>query len=581
MQLRPAPTPVVLASRAHLPKAWHRSRWWEHAWSFVVAAPAVALVAVCCGLPLGWIVGVLLTNPAVRRDVAPSAFRMELLLRTLGYNGAVAVLATAMSLPAALVLGRGRGALAKVLWVVLPAALLMPSLAYAYGWSQFVRLARPVFEPLGVTFVPEGPADVARCVWTLAAWLWPVPAGLIGLALRRMDTGVQLHALLDGALLRVTLRQLLAPILASAAIVMLLATQEFSVYEPTGIKVVATEIRMVFETGAFSSLVNPMTAPVDVTERGPEQAGRAAAAVATAVPLLVITALLAGLAAWGATRLAGSEAVAVGAWPRALDAPGWAIGTSLLLVVVTVGVPVGSLLMALKSPLSATRAWGVFGPQVAGAVAVGGLALAVAGVMAFAAAARWTPGLLVLAGASFLIGGQLLAIGLIRIYNRPGLMWAYDAFPVPVLAYAARFGWLALAGARGTWTEPWRDLRQMAAVDGAGPVRTAMAVVWPLAWPGLVAGALLVGALSLTEVPATVLLSPQHPQVLTPMLMSWVHMARYDPMIEASLLMMAMVLLPAIGVVGLVALGRGRGPLVPRDAKGACAPMLKSHERPV
>ena len=37
------------------------------------------------------------------------------------------------------------------------------------------------------------------------------------------------------------------------------------------------------------------------------------------------------------------------------------------------------------------------------------------------------------------------------------------------------------------------------------------------------------GALSLTEVPATVLLSPQNPQVLTPMLMTWVHSAHYDP----------------------------------------------------
>ena len=56
---------------------------------------------------------------------------------------------------------------------------------------------------------------------------------------------------------------------------------------------------------------------------------------------------------------------------------------------------------------------------------------------------------------------------------------------------------------------------------------------------------MLVGALSLTEVPATVLLFPQNPQVLTPTLMTWVHMARFDPMIEASLLLMLAVLGPA------------------------------------
>ena len=79
--------------------------------------------------------------------------------------------------------------------------------------------------------------------------------------------------------------------------------------------------------------------------------------------------------------------------------------------------------------------------------------------------------------------------------------------------------------------------------------------VWPLAWPVLLAGGLLVGALSLTEVPATVLLMPQHPQVLTPTLMTWVHMVRYDAMIEASLLMMGAVLVPAVAAVLLTSFG--------------------------
>jgi hypothetical protein len=56
-------------------------------------------------------------------------------------------------------------------------------------------------------------------------------------------------------------------------------------------------------------------------------------------------------------------------------------------------------------------------------------------------------------------------------------------------------------------------------------------------------------------VPATVLIFPQHPQVLTPALMTWLHMARYDPMIEASLLMMAVVLAPALTAVLLTAAG--------------------------
>src|SRR5947199_9600745 len=96
----------------------------------------------------------------------------------------------------------------------------------------------------------------------------------------------------------------------------------------------------------------------------------------------------------------------------------------------------------------------------------------------------------------------------------------------------------------------------MAALGGALPLRVPSNVVWPLAWPGLLAGCIFRGALSLTEVPATVLLSPQNPQVLTPMLMTWVHSAHYDPMIEASLLMVFLVLIPVAAAMLLIFLAR-------------------------
>jgi ABC-type Fe3+ transport system permease subunit len=225
------------------------------------------------------------------------------------------------------------------------------------------------------------------------------------------------------------------------------------------------------------------------------------------------------------------------------------------------GVPVWALVTSLHElrelgvGMVLHRIWRGFEPQILGAVFVAAVTAALAGVAAFSASARQMRWLFALTGATFLIGGQLLAIADIRIYNRPGLTWAYDYFPAPVFAYFGRFGWLALAASAATWTRPWREIRDMASVDGATGFRAAWHVVWPLAAPLLVAGGLIVGALSMTEVPATVLLFPQNPQVLTPTLMTWVHMARYDPMIEASLLMMAVVLVPAVGAVLLTGLG--------------------------
>src|SRR5436305_8860240 len=92
------------------------------------ALPAATILFLACGLPLAWMAWVILANPEVRREFVPDAFRSALLARTLGYNAGAAVIATAMGLPAAFVLGRGRGLLSRVLWVVIPAALILPSL---------------------------------------------------------------------------------------------------------------------------------------------------------------------------------------------------------------------------------------------------------------------------------------------------------------------------------------------------------------------------------------------------------------------------------------------------------------------
>ena len=201
---------------------------------------------------MAWIVLQLALNRATWSELHLDPFRLHLIARTIGYNSCVAIVATLLAIPCAIVLGRGRGWVAQLLWLVLPISLLIPSLTFAYGWKQFLRLVH-------VDPMPAGFIDVARCIWSLAAWLWPVPAVIIGLSLRRIDTNLQQQALLDGVYGDVTARQLLGPTLAAAAIVAVLAMQEFAVYEPTGISVIATETRMVFETGAFSSADNPIT----------------------------------------------------------------------------------------------------------------------------------------------------------------------------------------------------------------------------------------------------------------------------------------------------------------------------------
>src|SRR5450432_3790317 len=127
------------------------------------------IIALCCILPLAWIIFQIALNPQTLSELRFDSFRAALLGRTILFSVSVGVIATLLALPAAWVLGRSRGFLAGALWFVLPISLLMPSLVLAYGWKQFLRLINLDFEPAGFW-------DVSRCIWSLATWLWPVPA---------------------------------------------------------------------------------------------------------------------------------------------------------------------------------------------------------------------------------------------------------------------------------------------------------------------------------------------------------------------------------------------------------------------
>jgi len=519
------------------------------------AVPVWVIVLGCCIAPLVWIVAQVSLRPEVIRQLRPSPFSLGLLGRTVLYNVGVAGVACAMSIPAAVAIGRGRGRLARALVLVLPVCLVLPSVAYSYGWLQFFRLIR-------ISFAPAGGADVLRCMWTLACWLWPIPAVAVGLSLRHLDSQIQQQAMLDGALWRITARMLLGPMLASGAVVLVLAMEEFSVYERSGISVVATEVRTIFETGA-GSYNNPAAIAGVAAGAGlddPRQAQRAAAAIATALPLLGIVAILAVAAFAYAARLSASQRLDGGSWPRRLDAGRIWTRLAWTTVAVGAGIPTVSMLVSIsphrwlvdsQGHWFATRIWLWAQPYVEGTLVYGIFSAAVAMALAVLATVRRSRWMFAAAFAAFLIGGELLAIAHIRVYHRS---------PIPksarmVMAYVGRFGWLALLAGNLTWTRGLREIRDMAAVDGASRWRTAIHVILPIAWPILLAGAVLVMVLSMTEVSATVLLTPSSPQPLILTLMSWVHNQRYDVMLEGALLLMAIVMVLGVGLMLLISLG--------------------------
>ena len=312
---------------------------------------------------------------------------------------------------------------------------------------------------------------------------------------------------------------------------MMLAAQEFAVYEPTGVQVVATEVRMVFATGAFSS------APVS----GANQDQRPPRML-TAAPLLLITALLALLAAKAAGRFSIGAIVHFADWPPVLDAPIWIALVAAGLLLLTVGVPIAALIASLRQLDSPAVLSNEFGGPLAGSGLLFIIVALLAALIALSASAFWTRGLLTVATLSFLAGGEILAIALIRIFDRPTFAWVYEAWLLPVLAYLGRFACIALLAARSTWSPAWREIRIQAAHDGAGAMLIARRMIWPLAWPLFAAAALLAGILSLGEVDATATLVTQHPSVMTTVLLTMANASRSNRLAEGSLLAVGLVL---------------------------------------
>jgi ABC-type Fe3+ transport system permease subunit len=514
------------------------------------------ILLLTCGLPIGWALGVAIAHPRAVVDGFTHARLMDLFLRTTLYGVSAAIGAVAIGLVPAVAIGRRTTRLARALWLVVPLPLLLPSIVIQYGWQEALHIAH-------IETVPQSRGDIVRCIFILAAWLWPIPAMLIGLSLRRIDASLLEQASLDGGLRRLLVRRAITPALAAGAICMMLALQEFSVFEPTGISVLATEVRMIFETGLLSSADNPIASlNGGVGSTGNVDLGRRSAlALSAGVPVMALTMVLFLVAwrLWLRGRL--DETIELAPPPMRLNVSGaWTVGAWVMMVL-TIGVPLAAMAHGLDRPFHPWRIYVGEKPHFNSSMEMAAVTGAIGMLIALLAAIRVPRGAMALAVASFLIGGQFQAIALLRVFNRKFfgsdilVTLFLDSNIAPVIAYVGRFAWIALLAGAALHGGAWRAYREMASVDGATPARTVAHVLIGMGWPILLLAGLLMAALALVEVPATVLLVPRS---IVPLIMGWVHMQRYGPMLETSLMLAGTVLAVGWMVVALFVLSRKR-----------------------
>lgn len=327
----------------------------------------------------------------------------------------------------------------------------------------------------------------------------------VAAALRGMDPALEESARALGhgpwrCFARVVLPQLRPALLGGGALVALNVMVEFGAFSLLRYRTFTTEIFAEYRTG-FA---------------GPGAALLAAVLLLACLLLLVCETLLQGRRRYAR----------VGRFTRRPPPPqelGWATAPVLLglglLAVVTVGAPLGVVAYWLTQPgaaattpvaVSAARLLHATLASVGFGTAAAALTVALAVPLGFLAVRHPGPAVMALERTTFLAQGApgiVVALALVSLTVR-ALRPLYQSAALLVVAYAILFLPLALVGVRAAFAQAQPGLEDAARSLGLPWRAVFRRVLLPMAGPGLGAAAALVFVSTITELTATLMLSP-------------------------------------------------------------------------
>ena len=449
----------------------------------------------------------------------PSVRQWGLLMNTAGLAGAAVCVSTVCALPAAYAVGQcGRLSDKPLMVGLMVVPLLLPPMVYAFGWQRLITL----------------PGHV-QCVWVWSAWAWPIPALIIGSGWSRFGRGGYEAALLSAsawsAFLRVALPVLLRYVATGCLVLLVLFMGEYSVPHACGLNVYATDLLGLAES----------------------YGARAGEVLWPSMPLLLVLAVACGTA-WTLWRRSASEEDVL---PTASTPPRASKGLILVvagLVLVTVVVPIVGLAWHPSIRSWMAEAWRTYHVELLQSIGVS-VASGVVAVAMGAGLALWPLGRGVgtaLALAFGILPGALIGQALVVTYLHVSIV--YDHWPIVVLSYVARFGWVGMLVGYLAVSDVRRELVDQARADGADEFVVDTRVRLYPNWPVLASGILLVAALSLADVTAITLV--RIPSIGTISLTLIEKMHRFEDSMLASLSLW--LVLPALPSAVFVALSLRR-----------------------
>jgi iron(III) transport system permease protein len=448
----------------------------------VLAAAAVAVLAL---LPLGFV-----AYEAVRTgwsEAARLVFRQrtaDLLWNTVRLTAGCVALTLLLGTAAAWLVERSDLPGRRVWTVLLVAPLAVPSFVNAFGWVSVA----PGF---------DGYAG-ALTITTLS--YFPLVFLPVAAALRGLDPGLEESAYSLGlgrpaAFARVVLPQLRPALLGGALLVALELLAEFGALQLLRYPTFTTAIY-----DQFQSSFN----------------GSAAIMLAGVLVLLCLALLVADLGLRGRSRYARLGGGAPRPAARApLGRAVWPVLAGLAaLVVLALGVPIGSIVRWLLAGSSTGIDTGMLLQATGTSLSLGAVAAGVTVVLAIPAAwlavrHRGRTSMLLERSTyvSSALPGIVVALALVTISIRAAKP-LYQTAPLLIAGYAILFLPRAVVTVRAALAQAPPVLDAVARSLGEGPIGTLRRVTLPLIAPGLGAGAALVFLAVVTELTATLLLSP-------------------------------------------------------------------------
>lgn len=445
----------------------------------------------------------------------------------------------------------------RVLECLFVALLFVPLYVQAAAWQATVGQGGWLASGLGVG--PDGAAWLQG--WRGAIWIHGMAATawvvlFVGAALKNVPRELEEESLQDASdgrvLWRVSLRRAMAGLLAAALWIAVVCAGEITVTDLFQVRTFAEEIYTVASLGALDALMPAAASPL-------------------AAPPLVAQDLWIGTAA--IVSLVAAALGAIWVWLPAVEfvspSEGWIwrlrrgrLGAALLVwccAALVIGAPIVGLagkagFEAHREGDTVVREWSaakaaelvLASPrehrrELGWSCAIGGSAAAlatVAGVL-LAWALRTgclprTPTVLLLA-IGFAIPGPLLGIWTIQLLNHPSdspwyfLTWCYDhTILAPVLVQTLRALPLATLVLGSQLATVPQDVLDSATSEGAGWWRQLVAVALPLRWHAVVAAACMSLVVAVSDLAATLLVSPPGVSTLSVRIFGLLHYGAED-----------------------------------------------------